>query len=66
MMACLYLWDADDVHSWICGDVLEAWKKPNVVLRYEKGKKDKPCSCSSVNLMFILGKIMKWLIKGFE
>jgi len=43
MMACLYLWDADDVHSWICGDVLEAWKNPNVVLRYEKGKKDKPC-----------------------
>lgn len=68
MMACLSLCDTDDddVRSWICSEVPEAWKEPNVVSMHKKGKQDKSGNYSPVNLMFILGKIMKWLIKGFE
>lgn len=66
MMAYLSLYDTDDVCSWNCGEIPEAWKKHNVVPVHKKGKQDKFGNYGPVNLMFIPGTIMKWLIKGFE
>ncbi|CAM5148340.1 unnamed protein product [Eretmochelys imbricata] len=50
-------------NSWRLGEVLDDWKKANVVPIFKKGKKEDPGNSRSVSLISVPGKIMEQVFK---
>ncbi|KGL79366.1 RNA-directed DNA polymerase from mobile element jockey, partial [Tinamus guttatus] len=48
--------------SWRTGEVLEDWKKANVMPVFKKGKKEDPGNYRPVSLTSVPGKVMERLI----